>query len=133
MTQTVNSGVKTPLNSEARDCASGRLLSSATGSGVTPGDSDQSPQALRTSWGPHGEKHRVRTGAVRTCLQTKLLSWGNRASPAFSWVLLLPTLRRGICPKTGGLSPPAVDEHMTQAVVPVARIHGHGPWTESVA
>ena len=132
-TQTVNSGVKTPLDSEARDCASVQLLNSATGSGVTPRDSDRSPQALRTCWGPHREKRRVRTGAVSTCLQTKLLSWGNSASPAFSWVLLLPTLRCGVCPKTGRLSPPAMDEHVTQAVVPAARIHGHGPWTESVA
>ena len=55
------------------------------------------------------------------------------ASPAF-WVLLLPTLRRGVCPKTGRLSPPAMDEHVTQAgVVPVALIHRHGPCTEFVA
>ncbi|CAI9164412.1 unnamed protein product [Rangifer tarandus platyrhynchus] len=63
-TQTVKSGVKTRLNSEARDCASVQLLSSATGSGVTPCDSDQSPQAPRTSWGPHGEKRKVRTRAM---------------------------------------------------------------------
>lgn len=58
---------------------------------------------------------------------------GDSASPAF-WVLLLPTLRRGVCPKTGGLSPLAMDEYMTQAgVVPVAWTHGHGPCTEFVA
>nr|CAI9702038.1 unnamed protein product [Rangifer tarandus platyrhynchus] len=66
-TQTVKSGVKTRLNSEARDCASVQLLSSATGSGVTPCDSDQSPQAPRTSWGPHGEKRKVRTRAMSRC------------------------------------------------------------------
>lgn len=110
----------------------GHELSDGQG-GVTPGDFTRVPRPWRTAYTERSTESGLE--AVRTCLQTKLLSWGNRASPAFpgsaashpgdgAFVLRPWTI------------PTSRDEHMTQAgVVPSAgstvMVPGQNLWLET--